>query len=96
MESHILDPNYLIMREQQELEAALHSSNLRVRRLHLEMADAYTCRISEINRREQLSTRAPVNDRAADLQAANAGYAQQESPGLKVGTEGRMSAPHRN
>lgn len=38
---------YLIKREQQELEAALQSSDKRVRQVHLDFADAYTRRANE-------------------------------------------------
>jgi hypothetical protein len=44
--------DYLIKREQQELEAALSASDARARRRHLELADAYTSRIDELKRRE--------------------------------------------
>ena len=45
-----LNADYLIKREQQELEAALRASDARVRRPHLDMANAYTSRIDEIKR----------------------------------------------
>ena len=73
----MFDPDYLIKREQQELEAARRASDVRVRRLHLEMADAYTLRISELKRQERLSTMASVNDRAAHVQALNAGQVEE-------------------
>lgn len=46
---------YLIKREQQELKAALKSSDWSVRQLHLEMANAYTFRIEEMKRLERMS-----------------------------------------
>lgn len=52
----MLKIDYLIKREQQELEAALKASNTRVRRLHLEMANAYTSRIEQIKRRDHCSS----------------------------------------
>jgi hypothetical protein len=42
------DLDYLIKREQQELEAALQSPDLRTRRLHLQLADLYTRRVTAI------------------------------------------------
>lgn len=53
----MLNADYLIRREQQELEAALQASDPRVRRLHLAMANAYTSRIENTKRREQLAPR---------------------------------------
>jgi hypothetical protein len=41
------DAEYLIKREQQELEAALQSYDKRVRQVHLDLADAYTRRVNE-------------------------------------------------
>jgi hypothetical protein len=41
------DAQYLIKREQQELEAALRSTDERVRQVHLELADCYTRRVSK-------------------------------------------------
>jgi hypothetical protein len=51
----MFDADYLIKREQQELEAARRASDVRARRLHLEMADAYTFRVSELKRQERLN-----------------------------------------
>lgn len=48
----MLNADYLIRREQQELEAALKASNAGVRRLHLAMANAYTSRIEQIRRQD--------------------------------------------
>lgn len=44
---------YLIKREQQELEAALQSADPQVRKRHLDRADTYTFLLSEIRRQEQ-------------------------------------------
>ena len=44
---------YLIKREQQELEAALQSADPQVRKRHLDRADAYTSLLSEMRRLEQ-------------------------------------------
>ena len=44
------DAEYLIKREQQELEAALQSYDKRVRQVHLDLADAYTRRVNEAQR----------------------------------------------
>lgn len=49
------DAEYLIRREQQELEAAIRSSDHRVRKLHIELANAYTFRLSEMKRQERQS-----------------------------------------
>ena len=46
------DAEYLIKREQQELEAALQSNDKRVRQVHLDLADAYTRRVNEAQRLE--------------------------------------------
>lgn len=51
----MLDAEYLIKREQQELEAALQASDPRARRRHLEMANAYTLQIDRIKRHERNS-----------------------------------------
>ncbi len=44
------DAEFLIKREQQELEAALQASDKRVRQVHLDLADAYTRRANEAKR----------------------------------------------
>jgi len=44
------DAEYLIKREQQELEAALRASDARARQVHLELANAYTFRLNETKR----------------------------------------------
>jgi chemotaxis response regulator CheB len=46
--------DYLIKREQQELEAALTATGVEARRRHLEMAAAYTSRIEQTKRQEQI------------------------------------------
>lgn len=46
------DAEYLIKREQQELAAALKARDPRVRRVHLELANAYTIRVSEVQRQD--------------------------------------------
>ena len=46
------DAEYLIKREQQELQAALQSYDKRVRQVHLDLADAYTRRVNEAQRIE--------------------------------------------
>ena len=46
------DAEYLIKREQQELQAALQSYDKRVRQVHLDLADAYTRRVNEAQRLE--------------------------------------------
>ena len=47
------DAEFLIKREQQELEAALQASDKRVRKVHLDLADAYTRRANEAKRLER-------------------------------------------
>jgi hypothetical protein len=47
------DAEYLIKREQQELDAALRTADARVRRIHLELASAYTFRLNETKRLER-------------------------------------------
>ena len=49
----MFDAKYLIQREQEELEAAMRASDPRVRQAHLELADAYTFRLSEMDRQER-------------------------------------------
>ena len=44
------EAEYLILRAQQELSAAMKSSDLRVRKIHLEMADAYSSKVRENGR----------------------------------------------
>ena len=47
------DADYLIERAHQELNAALQSSDLRVRDRHLELADAYAFRLREVKREQR-------------------------------------------
>jgi hypothetical protein len=47
------DAEYLVERAQQELKAAVRTLDQRVRLVHLELADAYTFRIQEMNRLER-------------------------------------------
>ena len=47
------DAEYLIERAHQELNAAISAQNLRVRQVHLELADAYTSRLYELKRAER-------------------------------------------
>ena len=47
------DAEYLIERAHQELNAAISTQNLRVRQVHLELADAYTSRLYELKRAER-------------------------------------------
>ena len=44
------DAEYLIRREQQELAAALQAADARVRQIHLDLASAYTSRLSDTER----------------------------------------------
>lgn len=44
------DAEYFILRAQQELSAAMRSSDLRVRQIHLELADAYSVKVGESRR----------------------------------------------
>ena len=54
------DAEFLIKREQQELEAALQASDKRVRQVHLDLADAYTRRADEAKRLERRADRSRV------------------------------------
>jgi hypothetical protein len=54
------DAEYLIKREQQELEAALRTSDARVRQVHLELAAAYTFRLNQTKRLERRTKRTPM------------------------------------
>jgi hypothetical protein len=49
----MVDADYLTERAHQELDAAAHSSDRRVRQVHLELADAYAFRLRELRRMEQ-------------------------------------------
>ena len=46
------DAKYFTERAQQELNAAMRSSDRRVRDVHLELADAYAFRLREVAREE--------------------------------------------
>jgi hypothetical protein len=48
----MLDADYLFRRAHEELDAAMRSSDPRVRNRHLELADAYAFRLSEVRRQE--------------------------------------------
>jgi hypothetical protein len=47
------DAEYLVQRAHDELIAAMKSSDHRVREIHLELADAYAFRLSEMKRLER-------------------------------------------
>jgi hypothetical protein len=49
------DAEKLIARAHQELKAAMRASDLRARRVHLELADAYSFRLRETQREERRS-----------------------------------------
>ena len=49
------DAEYLTERAVQELSAAMRSSDARVREIHLELADAYTFKVREMQRQERRS-----------------------------------------
>ena len=49
------DAEYLADRAQQELRAALLAYDVRARTIHLELADAYTFRLQELNRLKRRS-----------------------------------------
>ena len=49
----MFDAVYLIERAHQELNAAMKSTDLRVRNRHLELADAYCFRLREVQRQER-------------------------------------------
>lgn len=49
----MMDADYLIKRAHQELNAAMRTADLRVRGIHLELADAYTFRLREVKRQER-------------------------------------------
>jgi hypothetical protein len=51
----MMDADYLTERAHQELNAAMRSSDLRVRNRHLELADAYAFRLREVRRQEQFA-----------------------------------------
>jgi hypothetical protein len=49
------DAEYLVMRAHQELNAAMRSSDRRVRSVHLELADGYAFRLRELKREKPRS-----------------------------------------
>jgi len=49
-EGAMIDADYWSQRARQELEAAVKSSDRRVREIHLELAAAYSFRVRETNR----------------------------------------------
>jgi len=49
------DADYLTERAHQELNAAMRTTDARVRERHLELADAYAFRLRELKREEQRS-----------------------------------------
>lgn len=49
------DADYLVERAHQELNAAMRTSDVRVRNLHLELADAYAFKLREVKRQERRS-----------------------------------------
>ena len=59
------DAEYLIKREQEELNAALRTSDARVRQIHLELADAYTFRANQAKRLERRAKLKAIPDQAA-------------------------------
>lgn len=54
-ERRMSDAEYLTERAFQELRAATRASDLRVRDIHLELADAYAFRLRELQRQERRS-----------------------------------------
>jgi hypothetical protein len=54
------DADYLVERARQELNAAMRSSDLRVRDRHLELAGAYAFMLREVKREERQSVAAPI------------------------------------
>ena len=53
----MLDADYLFRRAHEELDAAMRSPDPRVRNRHLELADAYAFKLSEVRRQERESKR---------------------------------------
>jgi hypothetical protein len=56
----LADADYLIDRTQQELRAAIAAIDLRVRNVHLKLADAYAFRLREMTRQQNLAGAASV------------------------------------
>lgn len=44
------DADYFTLRAQEELKAAMHASDVRVRKVHLQLADAYSLKLDETKR----------------------------------------------
>ena len=55
------DAEHLILRAQQELRAAIETSDDRVRQAHLELADAYSLRLSAMRAQEHRSNKTPMS-----------------------------------
>lgn len=66
------DADYLIERAHQELNAAMRTSDPRVRELHLELADAYAFRLREVKRQERRSAFPCLSLRVAEPGRSNA------------------------
>ena len=60
------DADYLIVRAQQELQAAMSAFDKRVREIHLELADAYAFKLRETMRLER---RAAIETTASSTSA---------------------------
>ena len=56
------DAEYLILRAHQELKAAIRASDQRVRQVHLELADAYSLRLSEKRAQERRPKRVMLKE----------------------------------
>lgn len=73
------DVDDLIRREQQEIEAASMAKDRRIRRLHLEMANAYTSRINEI-KRQQRPNKSLIGSSTVHLTATGPARVKRPSP----------------
>jgi hypothetical protein len=60
----MLDAGYLTRRAREELEAAMRAPDQRVRRIHLELADAYAFRLSEARRAAVMASNLEVHSAA--------------------------------
>jgi hypothetical protein len=58
----MLEDEYLISRAQQELRAAMGSSDRRVRMVHLELADAYSCKLQKSHEKRSVLLTSKVQD----------------------------------
>jgi len=58
----VLDAEYFMLRAHQELKAAIDSPDQRVRLIHLELADAYSSRLSETRALERRSKMAILGE----------------------------------